>query len=363
MKKLLIFVSLIIVILQFGCAENPPSMADGQGQLHITALRNTGTEAKPVYIPLSKAKVILTSEYGASIEYTDNNGVLQLNNLPSATYNISVRMTHPDDPTIIFSGSLKSVYIGAGTVVADTLITKAISSSGIAINEVYISGPVNNFFYFYDQYIELYNASDSVKYLDGMMVMRISGNSEGKGAGADEGDDGDIDGITYAFKFPGNPGEKNYPFEPHTYKVLAVDAVDHRKSVAASIDLSNADWEFFNQFSADDIDNPKVPNLLNMRAEVTSDYLLNLSSDIIAISSGADSVFIDGIDISTVIDAIEYRSSTTSKKTLDQRVDRGFIVSPPKYSGKSLQRREPGGDTNDATVDWEILAKPTPGKQ
>ena len=71
----------------------------------------------------------------------------------------------------------------------------------------------------------------------------------------------------------------------------------------------------------------------------------------------------DGIDIATVLDGVEYKSSTTGKKTLDTRIDKSFALSPPKYSGKSMQRREAGGDSNDGISDWEILSAPTPGRQ
>jgi hypothetical protein len=193
--------------------------------------------------------------------------------------------------------------------------------------------------------------------------MRVSGNSEGKGPGADEGNDNDIDGITYIFKFPGTPGEKNYPFYPKTFKVLATTAINHQKSVAISIDLSNADWEFYNQYSVTDFDNPKVPNLINIRSDRTVDFLIGLTSDVIVLASGVDAVWEDGIDISTIIDGVQYASSPTSRKTLDSRVDKSFLLSPPRYSGKSMQRREPGGDSNDAMSDWEIISAPTPGKQ
>jgi len=91
--------------------------------------------------------------------------------------------------------------------------------------------------------------------------------------------------------------------------------------------------------------------------------MINLSSDVIVVSSGVDSVWEDGIDIPTIIDGVEYQSSVSVGKTLDNRVDRGFALSPAKYGGHSLQRREPGSDTNDATLDWEIIPNPTPGYQ
>ena len=263
-------------------------------------------------------------------------------------------------------GNLSDQVVTSGNVVVDTVKASQIANTGICINEIYVGGPVNSIFFFYDAFWELYNYSDEVKYLDGMMMMRVSGNSitDGhKGPGADEGDDGDIDGATYIFKFPGNPGEKNYPFYPKTYKVLALTAYNHSKTVSSAIDLSRADWEFYNQYSASDFDNPNVPNLINVRSDRTVDFYCGLTADVIVFSSGLDSDWSDGIDISTVVDAVEYHGSATNTKTSDSRVEKSFALSPAKYGGKSMQRREQGGDTNDSRLDFEILAAPTPGKQ
>ena len=172
-----------------------------------------------------------------------------------------------------------------------------------------------------------------------------------------------MQGVIYAYKFPGKAGEKHYPFYPKQFLVLAGDAIDHRKAVSTSIDLSHADWEFYNQYMPADIDNPNVPNLINMRPDNTSKFLINMVRDIVAVSSGVDSVWNDGIDISTIIDAVQYSSNPNLLKTLDDRVDRGVAPFPPRYSGKSIQRKEPGMDTNDGNIDWEILPHPTPGWQ
>ncbi len=362
--KILYTLSILLLLSVTCCKESPPSAVEGNSKLQLKAIWDiANNDSLPDYQPLKNAKVILSSEYGLQIKQTDENGMLNINGLPSSIYAISVRVSHPDDPNIQLVGNLKDIEIVSGKVCCDTVIAKPISSTGIAINEIYAGGPVNNFFYFYDQFIEMYNASDSVKYLDGMMIMRVSGNNDGKGSGADEGDDNDIDGVTYVFKFPGNPGEKNYPFNPKQFIVLASDAVNHKNTISTSIDLSKADWEFYNQYSSNDVDNPNVPNLINMRADKTVDFLINLSSDVIVLSSGVDTVWSDGIDISTIIDGIEYQSRVNLSKTLDNRVDRGVVLSPPKYGGKSMQRREPGVDTNDGTLDWEIIPQPTPGYQ
>lgn len=363
--KILSYLTILFLLFVPACKETPPVQVEGNSKLELTAMwDNANNDSLPDYQPMNEAQVILTSEYGVQLKQTDENGKLNIEGLPSSIYGISVRMHHPNDAGIQLVGNLKDVEIISGQVINDTIVAKPISNIGIAINELYACGTGSNGLnYIYDQYTELYNASDSIKYLDGMMVMRFSGNGSGKGPGADEGDDGDIDGVTYAFKFPGSPGEKNYPFPPKKFLVLASDAVDHRNVASTSIDLSHADWEFYNQFSSTDVDNPNVPNLINIRSDKTSDFLIALIDDIVVISSGVDSVWSDGIDISTVIDGVEFQSKYTYLKTLDSKIDRGIILSPPRFSGKSMQRREPGVDTNDGSLDWDITPHCTPGYQ
>ena len=354
------------LLLMAGCAEEPPVAVDGNASLVIVAMWNsTGNDSLPTFEPLAGAKVVLTSEYGTMVRATDYAGELRLDRLPAATYSISVRRSHPLDPGIQLVGSVIGLTTRSGGTTADTIFSRAVSSSGIAINEIYSAGPLNDSFFFFDQFLELYNASDSTRYLDGMLVMRVSGNSEGLGPGADEGADGDIDGVTYIFQFPGLPGGTEHALKPGQFMVLAVDAVNHKAQWASSVDLSKADWEFYNQFSPDDIDNPNVPNLINIRSDRTVDFLYGLTADVMVVADGRDTVWVDGIDISTVVDAVEYQTNPppTSKKTLDARVDRGYALSPPRYSGQSIQRVEPGSDTNDSTIDFEIIPRATPGYQ
>jgi hypothetical protein len=364
MKLLKIFLLVAIAFSLISCNEDPPVVQEGNAKITIYAIGDTSVVNKvPQFVPLKNAKVILSSEYGMIVKYTDSQGKLILQGIPSSTYNISVRLTHPSYQNILLLGNLKNKDIISGKESVDTIKAVQVANTGIAINEIYSAGPVNNLYFFFDQFLELYNYSDEVRYLDGMIVARVSGNNEGKGSGADEGDDGDIDGATYIFKFPGNPGEKNYPFNPKTYLTLAATATNHKKVVSTAVDLSNADWEFYNQYSTTDFDNPNVKNLINIRSDRTVDFLINLVSDVIVVASGVDSRWDDGIDINTLIDGVEYRSSMTATKTLDLRVDKSFTLSAPRYSGKSMQRREPGGDTNDSILDFEVLPAATPGKK
>jgi hypothetical protein len=160
---------------------------------------------------------------------------------------------------------------------------------------------------------------------------------------------------------PGNPGEKNYPIEPHSFKVIALLAINHKTKVATSVDLTTADWEYYNQYSVTDFDNPNVPNLSNIAPEKEVDFLLALKDDVVVLASGKDTDFRNGVDVSTILDGVQYRRDATSPKTIDSRLDMSAFFSPTSYSGKSMRRREPGMDTNNGNIDWEIIPAPTPG--
>lgn len=360
-KKLISCCAVLFVLV--ACNDEITLPPDGRGSMNVSVLYSA---EGGIEVPLDSAEVILISEYGNFTYLTDNEGKANINDLPAASYNVAIKKIHPLDKSVILSASEKEIELNSSETLNKNYLAIPVSGNGIVINEIYSAGPDNNIFFFYDQFIELYNSSDEIKYLDGMYIYRISGNrsEEGiirKGPGADEDDDGDIDGVTYTFKFPGKSGEKNIPLAPKSYVVLAQDAVNHKSILQTAIDLSNADWEFFNQYSAIDIDNKNVPNLMNMRPDKTVDFMINLVSDVIALSDGRDTLWSDGIDIDTIVDAVQYKSKSTYRKTLDDRVDRGLVISPALYSGKSMRRRIPGMDSNDGSLDWEIAEKPTPG--
>ena len=64
----------------------------------------------------------------------------------------------------------------------------------------------------------------------------------------------------------------------------------------------------------------------------------------------------------TVIDGVEYSSSSDKNKELTMRVDAGFAgIGCTKYSGQSTERREIGMDANHSTFDFILISPPTPG--
>ncbi len=233
---------------------------------------------------------------------------------------------------------------GSGSSVFKVVREDYIAHSNIKINELYVGGPADAGYFFKDQYVELYNAGSQTEYLDGKIICRLSRN---------------ITKVTYIFQFPGNGTD--YPIQPGEYKVCAQSAVNWKAQYPTSIDLSHADFEFYNPANASDPDNPDVPNIVNLYEGRRTDFMLSLTSDEVILASGADVDYTDGIDFETVIDGVEYDGKTTSFKTLDPRIDAGHFCCAVKYQGKSMERIAPGYDTNNSSVDFRLIDYPTPG--
>ncbi|RMD94558.1 MAG: DUF4876 domain-containing protein [Calditrichaeota bacterium] len=377
MKKKILF--LIILFFFVGCLKNPPTAEDGKLQLQVVIVDKSGlVQVKPElgYAPLANARAMLESKdyflkpnqpirYQA---YSDSRGVVRFNDLPLGRYTLTVVKELPlsvsgqNPDTLRITGNKLIDLIQTFTM--DTLKTNVAFKSSLVINEIYYCGPKNSSYYFYDQFIELYNNSDSTVYLDGVII------GQGKKSFKPDQDSVDYVQVIKIFQFPGQPRRgRQYPLAPHEYLVIAQDAIDHSQFVATALDLSTADWEFYDPYGFE-VDNP-APNIVNALPDNPGDFLISLWHDFIILADG--SAFFPGevvdeniqyyhIPLNTVIDGVEYSSNGNSIKLLTSRIDGGFAgVGLSRYSGKSVQRRLPGFDTNNSSLDFIILNHPTPG--
>lgn len=376
MKNLLILLFLSLLWLQ--CAKNPSAQTDGSLTLQTIVVDNSGLIDKNSdlgYAPVINAKTILESQNyfdpsGKPIQYvaySDSQGVVTFKNLLLGRYTITVEkelivpVKNAGLDTVTILGSKLIDLLEDRT---DTLKANVATNSSLVINEIYYCGPVNKAFYFYDQFIELYNNSDSTVYLDGLILCR------GLQKHKPDQDSVDYVQVIYIYQFPGEPKVgREYPLGPHEYTVIAQDAVDHSQYIDTALDLSDADWEFYNPYGAE-VDNP-APNVVNVIPENSTDFMINLVHNFVLLADGSD--YYPGevseygyqyyhVPISTVIDGVEYSSNPNSQKELTKRIDAGFAgIGMSKYSGKSVQRRQPGFDTNNSSLDFIILDHPTPG--
>ena len=356
MVKKLIYLSFIAIFLT-GCFKDQPSLHDRELSIQLfVKYEDQALKNMPV--------TLRTNDYNlpAYKDTTDSNGMVNFENLPFAEYSVDIQgeatiQSYLDSTaldTVLVTAS-KILSPGSNELFQDTVHAIVSGTSpGIKINELYTCGPPNKFFYFYDQFFELYNSSEDTVYLDGMVFCRMGTW---------------LENVTYIFQFPGEPmgGTQDYPVPPDSFVVVAQDAFNHKDEIfngEKSVDLSNADFEFRNSLDYGDYDNPDVPNLENLEEGHTLDFMVGVTGDIILIADGSDVNYVDGIDPESVLDCVEYASSSTHEKDIEDIVDRGFAgVGLIKYSGQSLERISPGFDTNNSTVDFEIIESPTPGYQ
>ena len=360
-KFLFILICAAILICSCFLSVDKPIFKDGTASIELTVKVDTSDGMKKaVNVPVT----LETYDFSLPTftEITDSNGMVRFRNIPFASYTARsfVDIMVDGEPRKIGGATKIDVYVDEDydSVKVDSI--EMGSYRGLVINEIYTVGPVNNNFYFYDQFFELYNNSDTTAYLDGMIFLRLSRTELFA----------DTLAVTNIYQFPGTPVTgRDYPVAPGEFVVLAGKAFNHNSLPpyrGKTVDLSDADWEFFNMIEAGAYDNPTVPNLPTNNSLVTQrsrvDFMVGLSGDGLALCDGTDYDQTDGIDINTVIDCVEYSSSPTHTKEVPYVLDADYGgIGQVKYSGQSLERLWPGFDTNNSAVDFVIISKPTPG--
>ncbi len=378
MKKIILF--LIVSGWFIACQKKPPTAEDGNLELIAVVVDQSGLitiNPELGYAPVANANAVLESkDYfvkpGHPLRFeacSDSQGVVTFRNLVLGRYTLTIEkeITVPLNEaqqidTVTIRGNKLLDLLQNLTM--DTIKADIASASSLVINEIYYCGPVNTSYYSYDQFIELYNNSDSTVYLDGLILC------QGKKAFKPDQDSVDYVQVIKIFQFPGEPKVgREYPLAPHDYLVIAQDAIDHTQFIENALDLSSADWEFYDPYGFE-IDNP-APNVVNALPAEPGDFLINLWHDFILLADGSD--FYPGevvdentqyyhVPLNTIIDGVEYSINGNSIKLLTRRVDAGFAgVGLSRYSGKSVQRRQPGFDTDNSSLDFIILNQPTPG--
>ena len=350
--------------LALGCAKEMPAEPDGSGRITVSVADVSGVfegsmPGEP--FPIDSVEVRVQAR---THEYQASDSSAGFDRLPAGRYSLFARkQIEVDGRKKIFTGAVEILVDGSETVYAD-VTTDIVGTSDLLINEIFYAGSDASSFFFYDQYVELYNAARDTLWLDGLCLTRQTQTIYP--------DQDEIDHVRalYVFQFPGTPVTgRQYPIAPGEFVVVAADAVNHQAWIPESIDLSVADWEFFNPLG-NDYDNTEVPNIVSINPYSRSDYLINLVHNSVVLATGVDYFFEDlgdetirvGIPIATIVDGVEYAPSMDRTKQLSTRVDAGFAgIGNTRYSGQSTERRELGLDTNDSTFDFELSARPTIG--
>ncbi|MCK9425816.1 MAG: DUF4876 domain-containing protein [Ignavibacteriaceae bacterium] len=382
--------ALIISVLSFNCSDilgtDPkPEKTEREIEFQITLKDNSGfMQTLFGSDKVRNAEVLLQSNLlGSSYHlYSDSNGVIKIKGIISDKYIITAtRIMHSGEMQIISGTTVTNVKLvnkktrilelnAASPANIDLEMDMVVGGSPLIISEIYACGPQGSGLYYHDKYVEVFNQSDSVLYLDKMMIAIVYTNSN---TGLHYRDDPEFIHSKSIWIFPGTG--KDYPIQPGQFVLCAEDAIDHRMNAPNSVDLSHADFEFYKD-DAPDIDNPVIPNMIKIYQTAGNDWLIGGETGALILSNfSADSLlpFDDQflIPYRSVFDGVEYKADPTKldKKILNEGIDAGSTGGIQFYTGKSMERilisdsnRKILKDENNSSVDFMIINAPSPGK-
>lgn len=235
--------------------------------LNITSPSLTGATATLTNVQTKKTYVASNfrkagTQYVDTAEVPEGNYTLEIKggisyNLDTTIVNTSVKATESN----VMVNKTSTGEVSHKTIAMNTYNAQ----DGFVISEIFFTGTLTpeGKQYANDQYIKIANNSDSVLYADGLAFVESSFMTVSKFDYTPDimNQAMTIDAI---YIIPGNG--KDHPIKPGQEITLALNAKNHKEINANSIDLSNADFEFYDvssnpKFSDDD--NPNVANLVN----------------------------------------------------------------------------------------------------
>ncbi|MGD8782388.1 MAG: DUF4876 domain-containing protein [Ignavibacteria bacterium] len=389
MKRTFYITYALLVFVFFSCEkvvdiEEKPEVEEGSVNFVLQIVDSTGT-LNAVYGRdyVDDASVFIESNL-QNDQYTfqsDSKGIVNVGKVVSGEYLIVVkRDVTPEEMEKATGEKLfqkKLVNSGTGTIelradMSDTvkvMLNKISTESTLVISEIYACGPPEAGLYFHDKYVEIYNQSDKVIYLDGMLIALAYYAAY---TGENYANDPDYIHSENIWKFPGKGTD--YPIEPGQFVVCAEDGMDHRINAPNSVDLSNVGFEFYKS-DAPDVDYKDVPNMQRVYQNYGYDWLIGGETDAIVIADfDPDSLIWNGahyiIPTSAVLDGVEYLYDPTdlSDKSLCSGIDAGATGGILFYTGKSMERKLVTDekeevklkDDNNSSLDFNINSQPTP---
>ena len=203
-----------------------------------------------------------------AIKKTDNGFVVEFNEVAEGTYNLSSKgdLTFTVDGVAgksSFEISQENVVLSRQASSAKLTVNTFAAKGGFVISEIFFTGTTTpeGKQYSNDQYIIITNNSDVTLYADSLAFLESSFLSVNNYEYVPDirKDTMAVDAI---YMIPGEG--MSVPVEPGKSLTLAINAINHKEGNANSLDLSSADFEFYDISSNpnyNDVDNEKVTNL------------------------------------------------------------------------------------------------------
>lgn len=329
---------------------------------------------------------------------TDTTGVLNLT-AEEGVYNVTVT-GQKSLITIVSSGTsqqsftqeveirglLEKSLVKGEQVALNVTMQMPQKGNGFVIQEVYYTGSTTpaNGNYYHDQYIEIFNNTDSVLYADGLSV--AESNHLNTSAISEYGNFPNDLIVGAIYTIPGD--STSYPVQPGKSVVIASLGINHKTANANSpIDLAKADFEWYD--AGKDVDVPEVPNMIRNFCYSNTIWVLHTrgahayaifkapgnytdfvtQNTVSILTASGSSVLRVKIPNSLILDAVDLGlGGIIGSKSLSSAIDVSFSYCDASYNGKSVRRKvlkwENGRailqDTNNSAKDFIPNATPKP---
>lgn len=314
MRKIIGFIVLATVLISIGCKKN-----DGPAvqPINIIVKAMYDTASGNYSFPKEGVAVKIRNLLNSSdlTQNTDNSGLAIFNSVSAGVYNIEANITIKkalyesitglplDKDSVVFNAALSNTTLNNTTNNTIELKLQFGKIGDWVLKQVYYAGSHNtNGALYRDQFIEVYNNSNTLLYADSLYIMEVMGNNTanpnyGTGYFINDGvfkgqydwaksigmpaNSKAVENFVYGktiYRVPGTG--KSYPIQPGQSFIMAQTALNHKapytsttgttisiKDPSLTVDLSGAEFEVYlgnvipNPLNSD-IDNPLVPNLI-----------------------------------------------------------------------------------------------------
>ncbi|WP_128331998.1 DUF4876 domain-containing protein [Apibacter sp. HY039] len=261
MKKINTFLNYILILFFTISCSNDDSYDVNSSNLTSVELKLLIPEDEKTY-EIENLEVYF-KEINSGIETKIESKSLSIKiDLNSGNYKISVQGSIKKENNLIkLTGIQESVLIsGTHQIITLQLLKSIISNNDLLIEEIYYTGSKNSLTgipYFGDRYFKIFNNSDQIVYADGLLLAESEFTTNDK-------KDYSPDIMNDAFAAGGViilPGKgKEYPIQPGTSIIIAESANNHKSINSNYINLSFANFEMYNPYDDETVDNPLVPN-------------------------------------------------------------------------------------------------------
>ena len=272
MKKILftgILMMLTTVLCLTSCSSDDPIpvIPNAVVTLEIPSnLENTVLSGATATLTNVQTQQVTTVD-GTLFTKEGNDYKMMLNNLEAGTYNVTINGLLEFTMNGVagqkdFEVKSENVVLNETNTSMKMTVSTFTAQGGFVISEIFYTGTTTSEGRSYsgDQYIIITNNSDVTLYADSIAVLESAFLTTTK-----EDYTPDIMSTHFSvqacYMIPGTG--KSVPVEPGKSLKLAVNAIDHTAEQAGSINLSDADFEFFDETSNPNFTDPdgQAPNL------------------------------------------------------------------------------------------------------